>query len=102
MYFFLSITLISILYTDNILLTFLLVMILLIGIKGWYKRHDIYFLIAGAIIGPVGEAICIYFGAWGYTNPTFLGIPMWLPLVWGSAVTVIKRFVETFVKIQKK
>lgn len=73
---------ISLFYKDNILLTVLLVLGSLFGMKLWYKRHDIYFFIVGAIIGPIGEIIAIYFGAWQYANPTLLGIPLWLPLAW--------------------
>jgi hypothetical protein len=29
--------------------------------------------------------IAIYFGAWNYSHPDFLGIPYWLPFVWGNA-----------------
>jgi hypothetical protein len=100
--FFSGIILISLLYTNNILLTFLLVLIWSIGIKGWYKHHDVYFLVSGAIIGTVAEIICIYFGVWKYANPIFLGIPLWLPLAWGLAVVLIKRFGEIFIKIEKK
>ena len=93
---------ISLFYTNNFLLTVLLIISWLIGIGGWHKKHDIYFLLTGAIIGPIGEIICIYFGVWRYTNPTFLGIPIWLPLVWGLATILIKRIAEVFVKIEKK
>lgn len=27
----------------------------------------------------------IHMGSWRYTYPIFLGIPLWLPLVWGGA-----------------
>ena len=97
-----GITAISLFYANNFLLTFLLIITWLIGMKGWHKNHDIYFLIAGAIIGPLGEIVCIYFGAWRYVNPTFFGIPIWLPLAWGLAIMLIKRFAEIFVKIEKK
>ena len=100
--FFISIALISFLYTNNILLTSILSVMLLLGIKGWYKSHDIYFLLSGAIIGPIGEIICIYFGTWTYANPTVLGIPIWLPIIWGLATMMIRRVAEVFVKMEKK
>ena len=93
---------ISLFYKNNLLLTVLLILAWLIGIKFWHKKHDIYFLLAGAIIGPLGEIVCIHFGAWQYANPTFLGIPIWLPFVWGLAVVLIKRFAEIFIKIETK
>ncbi len=50
-----------------------------------------------AILGPFSEAIAIYYGAWHYTRPHFLGAPLWLPLLWGNAgvfVVALKRFLE--------
>ena len=97
-----GIVLISFLYTNNLLLTPLLIIACLIGMKFWYKKHDIYFFVIGAIVGPVGEIVCIHFGAWQYANPTFLGIPVWLPLVWGLIIMLIKRIAETLVDIRVK
>ena len=93
---------ISLFYDNNLLLTAILLVVSLFGMKVWYKLHDSYFFITGAIIGPIGEIVAIYFGAWQYANPTFLGIPIWLPLFWGLAVVLIKRFSEIFVKIDMK
>jgi ubiquinone biosynthesis protein Coq4 len=74
----------------------------MIGLKSWHKKHDIYFFITGAVVGSIGEIVCIHFGVWQYANSTFLGIPMWLPLVWGLATILIKRISEMFVKIEMK
>ena len=82
-------------YTDNLLLFFLFLIILMIVMRFWFKKRDIHFFLIGAIIGTIGEIICTNFGVWKYTNPTFLGIPIWLPLAWGLASVLIKRIVET-------
>ena len=97
-----GIALISLFYKNNLLLTGLLSVGVLIGMKFWHKKHDIYFFAIGAIIGPVGEIIAIYFGAWQYANPSLLGIPIWLPIVWGLAMILVKRLAEVFVKIEMK
>lgn len=89
-------------YQNNILLTALLLVAWLFALKFWHKKHDAYFFIVGAIVGPIGEIIAIYFGVWQYANPSFLGIPMWLPFVWGLAIVLIKRIAEIFVKIEFK
>ena len=89
-------------YQNNILLTVLLFVAWLFALKFWHKKHDAYFFIVGAIVGPIGEIVAISFGVWQYTNPSFLGIPIWLPLVWGLAVVLIKRVAEIFVKIEFK
>lgn len=97
-----GIALISLLWKDNILLTVLLLVGWLFALKSWHKRHDVYFFLAGAVTGPIGEIVAINFGAWQYANPTFLGIPPWLPLVWGLGAVLIKRFAEIFVKIEAR
>lgn len=48
------------------------------------RSQGLVFLITG-IAGSVAEITAIQMGAWQYTDPAFMGIPLWLPLVWGSA-----------------
>lgn len=50
---------------------------------------------AASVLGPAAEAISIYAGAWSYSDPSFLGIPLWLPLVWGSAGVLFMKLSET-------
>jgi hypothetical protein len=38
-----------------------------------------------AIMGPLAEIVCIDVGAWRYAGETFLGVPVWLPPLWGIA-----------------
>jgi hypothetical protein len=93
---------IGMLYNSNLILTLFLIVYWMIGIKFWHKTQDLYFFITGAVVGPIGEIICIHFGVWHYANPTLFGIPIWLPFVWGLATILIKRIVETFVRIEMK
>ncbi len=44
-----------------------------------------------AIFGALSEIVSIYYGAWSYATPQFLGIPYWLPLVWGHAGIYMHR-----------
>ncbi len=93
-----SIVAISLLYKNNLLLTLLLIAFWGICLKLWHTKRDFFFFVSGAIIGPVAEIIAIYFGAWHYTNPTQLGIPIWLPLAWGIFTVMIVRIADTFAK----
>ena len=43
------------------------------------------------VLGPIGEATAIAFGAWQYPMPAFIGVPLWLPFVWGNAGVFIIR-----------
>lgn len=48
------------------------------------------FVVVG-LAGAAAEAVAINHGAWTYANPQFLGVPVWLPLLWGIAgVTVVR------------
>ena len=92
----------ALLYHDNVLVSVLMLIGWLLGVRFWHKKHDIYFFMSGVFVGTVIEVICVHFGTWSYANPTFLGIPLWLPLAWGLFTMLIKRIAETFVTIEMK
>jgi len=89
---------ISLFWRNNLLLTSLLFLLWLVALKFWHKKDDFIFFITAAIIGSLGEMVCVQFFAWQYSNPLFLGIPPWLPLGWGVFVVLIKRISETITK----
>ena len=37
------------------------------------------------VFGPVAEILSISTGAWTYESPRVLGVPIWLPFLWGNA-----------------
>lgn len=44
------------------------------------------------VVGPLMEVIVINIGgAWSYTEPHLVGIPFWLPFLWGNAGLFINR-----------
>jgi hypothetical protein len=96
------IALISLFFRNNVLLSVLLIILWIILIKFWHKKHHLIYFVVGAVLGPLVEIICIYLGVWQYANPSFLGIPMWLPLVWGLAPMILKEIAETFVTIKHR
>lgn len=55
------------------------------------SKSSVYLFVIVAILGSLAEAIFIYFGVWHYAHPNFIGIPMWLPLLWGNAGLAINR-----------
>ena len=99
--FALAVTAVSTLYRNNILLTSVMVAGWMVAIKFWHRKEDIHLFLIAAIAGAFAEVIAIKFGAWKYANPTVLGVPIWLPLLWGSAVIFIKRVAETFTRLVK-
>ncbi len=100
--FALAIGFISALKGQVILLTIVLILLSVIANRVWHQKHDIFFYITGAILGPLSEIVCTNFGVWRYAHPTFFSIPLWLPFAWGLAAVLITRIAETFVKIEKR
>jgi len=93
--FSVAIGLITLLYESNVLLT--LVLVFGGGATLWmyHERQDVLVFVVGGVIGPIGEGVAVYFGAWSYTNPSFFGIPIWLPIVWGLASLLITRIAKS-------
>lgn len=54
-------------------------------------RASLVVYVVGFIFGPSAEALGIHTGAWRYSSSDFLGIPIWLPFVWGNAALFIQN-----------
>ena len=44
---------------------------------------------AGAVLGPVCEALPVATGAWSYAQPDVLGMPLWLPLAYALFAVLV-------------
>ena len=55
------------------------------------SRTSAWVYVMGFVFGPLAEGVSIHTGAWEYASPTFLGIPVWLPFVWGIAALFIQN-----------
>ncbi|ODS37503.1 MAG: hypothetical protein A7315_03985 [Candidatus Altiarchaeales archaeon WOR_SM1_79] len=94
--------LIAFLWSDNALLLSISLLVCSIALYIWHReKSELLLFIMGAIFGPVVEVICIYYGAWSYSNPSFLGIPIWLPIAWGYAVVYLKGIHENILGVKK-
>lgn len=100
--FIICVAAISLLYMNNLMLSVVLLAVWGAALKFWHKKDDFVIFICGGIIGPIAEIVFVYFGVWQYANPTFLGIPVWLPLAWGFATILIVRVAGTFIEIERK
>lgn len=67
----------------------------------WHAIQDIIFFAVPFVLGPVGEAVAIYNGAWHYTKPLLL-IPMWLPFAWGCAALYMKKTADVLAERQAR
>lgn len=54
-------------------------------------RASLVVYAVGFLFGPTAEILGIHAGAWSYSNTDFLGIPIWLPFVWGNAALFIQN-----------
>jgi hypothetical protein len=86
-----SISFVSLFWKDSILLTFALLIMAIFSLSYFHTKTDFIVFTTVGIVASFAEAVCIYFGAWNYTNPTRL-IPLWLPILWGLAAIIIRRF----------
>ncbi|MFA6466956.1 MAG: hypothetical protein WCV71_03785 [Patescibacteria group bacterium] len=82
---------ITYLYNNNTWLTIVFVIITALIFLKWHEKEDLSYYFTAFILGPIGESLTIHQGAWYYSNPTFFGLPLWAPMAWGAAVTIIRR-----------
>jgi hypothetical protein len=72
----------------------LIVLVLSVGLGIFLLRPTRPSLIVyavGFVFGPTAEVLGIHAGAWRYSTGDFLGIPVWLPFVWGNAALFIQN-----------
>lgn len=86
-----AVTAISLLYKNDLVLVIVLVAIFLWNIKGRLERYDLPIFLGAAIFCSLGEVVCVNYNCWTYSNPTILGIPLWLPVAWGIVAVSFKR-----------
>ena len=87
------IILIALFWKDNLILTLFVAAYAGLLLKLWHEAEDLRCFIFVVFVGTASEIISVSFGAWTYNNPTFLGIPIWLPLTWGIAALCLRRFI---------
>jgi uncharacterized membrane protein YoaT (DUF817 family) len=82
---------VSYLWKNEGILTFVLVAIAFAMLSIAKSKNEIILFVFCSFAGALAESYAILFGVWSYSAPTFIGIPIWLPLLWGIAAVFIKR-----------
>jgi hypothetical protein len=90
----LCIVLVSMFWQRPVILSLCLVVITVVMISKWHEKSDLTFYFAAFVLGPTGETVAAYFGAWKYSKPLYL-IPIWLPFLWGVVGLFLKRLCDT-------
>lgn len=90
------------LYKNNLLTFLILLVIALIGLFKWKSKLTLIIFICVGIIGPLLESLSISFGAWSYSSPDILNIPLWLLILWGNAGAFIYQTTREIKKLGVK
>jgi len=85
-----------------VLSTLISLMLVFIVLFFYHTFSDIMYFFLGLLLGSIGEIVCAYFGAWSYTKPHYLGIPLWLYIFWGYGFLVIRRLELKILSPKKK
>ncbi len=96
----LCIALASALWEHPVKLTGCFVLVSILTLLKWHNRADVVAYVAAAVLGPLGEAFAIHYGAWAYTKSSLL-VPLWLPLLWGVAGFFLRRFTWIMTSMQR-
>jgi len=90
---------VSLLWRNNLLLFAVALVECLAGLALWHDRLDLSFFLVIGILGSLAEVVFVHFGVWYYVNPTFLGIPLWFPLAFGTTGLIGGRLARTITKM---
>jgi hypothetical protein len=76
-----------------------------LGIWLWRCRSkaDAAAMVGAALLGTPSEMICVKYGVWTYDAPgLFMGIPVWIPLIWASLFCLFRRIAGTLHSLADK
>jgi hypothetical protein len=76
-----------------------------LGIWLWRYRNkaDAAAMVGAALLGTPSEIICVKYGVWTYNAPgLFMGIPVWIPLIWASLFCLFRRIAVTLHSLADK
>jgi hypothetical protein len=90
---------VSLLWRNNWLLFVVALAECLTGLVLWHERLDVSFFLIIGVLGSMAELVFVRFGVWQYANPTFLGMPVWFPLAFGTTGLIGSRLARTITEL---
>jgi len=66
-----------------------------------FDADEICLFVFSVLFFQIGEIVMVHTGVWVYSNPTYLGIPIWLPVAWGFTNILMKRIYFNIANIRK-
>ena len=97
--FVVLVTCVSLSWRYNLILLLVMVAICGIALTRWHERIDVCFFLVIAVLGSMAEMVFVYFGVWEYANPTFMDVPVWFPLAFGTTGLIGGRLARTMTEI---
>ena len=97
--FTLAIVLIYYLWQNNVLLTVAFLVVSAFVLLKWTNKEEKLVYLAGFILGTIFELILVSIGIWSYGNPTILGVPLWLPLVYSIGAVIFVKVGRAMAKL---
>ncbi len=82
---------VAFLWKQNFILFIVLIILATLLLLMSRSKQELKTFIFCSFSGAIAEAFAISFGAWSYGNPTVIGIPIWLVVLWGIASIFIVR-----------
>jgi len=97
----LCIVLVGLFWHKPVVLTICYMALSIVALTKWHTKSDLLFYFVTFVLGPIGESVAVYLGAWKYPKPLFL-IPLWLPFLWGICALFMKNLSETLLRREVK
>jgi hypothetical protein len=97
--FCLLVTSIVLFWRNNALLSAIVAVECAVALALWHEQHDVSFFLVLAVFGTLAEMAFTHSGVWQYANPTFLGIPLWFPLAFGTAGLAGQRLARSTTQV---
>lgn len=98
----LTLSSVIILWNFNYLLTLVLFLIAVLWLYFNYEKNYILTFVICSLLGAFAEVVAIQFGVWQYSNPSFLGVPIWLFPLWGLASLTMMSINSTIRELIQK
>jgi hypothetical protein len=84
-------TLILLFRSSPYLLSLGLLLLMVLRLIFFHQPWDVLVFLIGACAGPTVELILTNLNLYFFTEPDFLGMPYWLPLLWGAVGLAVRR-----------
>ena len=84
-------TLILLFRSSPYLLSLGLLLLMVLRLIFFHQPWDVLVFLIGACVGPTLELVQTNLNLYFFTETDFLGMPYWLPLLWGTVALAVRR-----------